>query len=71
MTDPSAPSARSVLSSSPDHFEDLDSLYGDLNALSAMLDDTLRRQTSPEFLALVGSVRSSAGDDMDLSFREF
>src|ERR1019366_3378566 len=71
MTEPSAPSARSVLSASPDHFEDLDALYGDLNALSAMLDDTLRRQTTPEFLDLVESVRSSAWDDMDLSFREF
>ena len=71
MTEPTAPSARSVLSAAGNHFEDLDSLYGDLNALSAMLDDTLRRQTSPEFLELVDSVRSSAGDDMGLSFREF
>ena len=36
-----------------------------------MLDDTLRRQTSEEFLALVESVRTSADRDMGLSFREF
>jgi phosphoenolpyruvate carboxylase len=71
MTEPSAPSARSVLATAPAHFEDRDALYGDLNALSAMLDDTLRRQMSEEFLALVESVRSSAGRDMELSFREF
>ncbi len=65
------PSARSVLSSSPDYLEDRDALYGDLDALRAMLDDTLRRQTSEEFLALVESVRTSAQRDMDLSFREF
>ncbi len=65
------PSARSVLSSSPDYLEDRDALYGDLDALRAMLDDTLRRQTSEEFLALVESVRTSAERDMDLSFREF
>ena len=71
MTEPSAPSARSVLATPPAHFEDRDALYGDLDALSAMLDDTLRRQMSEEFLALVESVRSSAGRDMELSFREF
>ncbi|MDE3147353.1 MAG: phosphoenolpyruvate carboxylase [Acidobacteriota bacterium] len=65
------PSARSVLSSSPHYLEDRDALYGDLDALRAMLDDTLRRQTSEEFLALVESVRTSAQRDMDLSFREF
>src|ERR1035437_3132758 len=71
MTEPSAPSARSVLSTPPAFIDDRESLYGDLNALSALLDDTLRRQTSEEFLSLVESVRSSAGRDMDLSFREF
>ena len=70
MTDPSS-SARSVLSASTAHLEDRDALYGDLNALSAMLDDTLRRQTSEEFLALVESVRTSADRDMGLSFRQF
>jgi phosphoenolpyruvate carboxylase len=58
-----------VLSSTPD--EDRDALYGDLNALSALLDDTLRRQNSEEFLDLVESVRSSAGLDMKSSFHEF
>lgn len=74
MTEPTAPSAtsaRSVLPASPTEFEDRDALYGDLDALRAMLDDTLRRQASEEFLALVKSVRSSADRDLDLSFREF
>ena len=71
MTDPAAASARSVLAGSPSHFEDLDSLSRDLRALSEMLDDTLSRQESPEFLALVDSVRSSAGGDMALSFTQF
>ena len=71
MSDPSALTARSVLSASQAHFEDRDALYGDLNALASLLDDTLRRQESEEFLALVESVRSSAGRDMGLSFHEF
>ena len=71
MSDPSALTARSVLSASQAHFEDRDALYGDLNALASLLDDTLRRQESEEFLALVESVRSSAGRDMELSFHEF
>ncbi|MBW4030377.1 MAG: phosphoenolpyruvate carboxylase [Acidobacteria bacterium] len=70
MTDPSAATARSVLSASRDHLDDRDALYGDLDALSAMLDDTLRRQTSEEFLAVVESVRTSADRDMDNSFQE-
>ena len=70
MTDPFS-SARSVLSASTSHLEDRDALYGDLNALSAMLDDTLRRQMSEEFLAVVESVRTSADRDMGLSYREF
>ena len=45
--------------------------YRDLRDLSAMLDDTLARQESPDFLALVESVRSSAGGDMALSFAQF
>ncbi len=71
MTDPSAATPKSVLSTPPAYIDDRESLYGDLNALSALLDDTLRRQTSEGFLSLVESVRSSAGRDMDLSFREF
>jgi phosphoenolpyruvate carboxylase len=71
MTDPPALTAISVLSASQAHFDDHDALYRDLSALAAMLDDTLRRQESEGFLALVESVRSSAGDDMDHSFREF
>ena len=71
MTEPSALTARSVLSASSTVFDDRDALYGDLSALAALLDDTLRRQEGEEFLALVESVRSSAGRDMASSFREF
>jgi len=71
MTDSPASSPRTVLAAPDAHFEDRDALLGDLDALSALLDDTLRRQTSEEFLALVESVRSSAGRDMHQSFAEF
>ncbi|NNN07946.1 MAG: phosphoenolpyruvate carboxylase [Acidimicrobiaceae bacterium] len=71
MTDPSASAARSVISASQAQFDDRDALYGDLSALAAMLDDTLRRQEGEKFLGLVESVRSSAGLDMEHSFREF
>ncbi|MDH2904596.1 MAG: phosphoenolpyruvate carboxylase [Actinomycetota bacterium] len=71
MTEPSGLTARLVLSASQEPFDDRNALYGDLSALANMLDDTLRRQESEGFLALVESVRSSAGRDMDHSFREF
>ncbi len=71
MTDHSALTAHSVLSVSQAHFDDRDALYGDLHALAAMLDDTLRRQEGEKFLSLVESVRSNAGRDMEHSFREF
>ena len=71
MTDDDARTVRSVLAGAPSHFEDLDALSRDLRDLSAMLDDTLARQESPDFLALVESVRSSAGGDMALSFAQF
>ncbi|HEY5302679.1 MAG TPA: phosphoenolpyruvate carboxylase [Acidimicrobiales bacterium] len=71
MTEPSPTPAHSVLTSSQVYFNDRDALYGDLDTLSAMLDDTLRRQNSEGFLALVESVRSSAGRDMTSSFHEF
>jgi phosphoenolpyruvate carboxylase len=71
VTDPFTATARSGVTTTPLQLDELNALYGDLDALSAMLDDTLRRQTSAEFLALVESVRSSAGRDMETTFKDF
>ena len=57
------------MAASQSSLEDRDALYRDLSALTAMLDDTLRRQESSHFLTLVEAVRSSAGLDMGQSFR--
>ena len=62
--------AHSVLHDSATEFEDVDALARDLSTLSALLDDTLRRQESEEFLEIVESVRASAGDDVGLTFRQ-
>jgi phosphoenolpyruvate carboxylase len=39
-------------------------LTSDLDMLSAVLDETLQRQTTPQFVSLVERVRQVAGEDL-------
>ena len=54
-------------SSSTADLESADFIYRDLDALSALLDDTLRRQVGPDFVDLIHRVRSNSnvGDTVE------